>query len=1408
MASTTILAAVTLAFYVYTAVLSSFTVTATASPLTRHVSRQLTILLCLAFVPYAYRDLWPLLTFTSAPADLNEGHALWWRIALLAVPGVILPLITPRRHIPIEVKGATVPPTSEQTASVLSLLTYDFIGEIIALPRQNEVITAKILPGLADYDHADVLVEKGKGNLDIFAGAPRHHLFFGIMKTFAEEYSELFCLLILQTVSAFFAPLGLNGLLKYIETGGEGAVLRPIVWIVMVFLSTFMTGVIWQWYIYVVTATMVRAQAMITRIVFDHSMRIRLNAESPSSQDGSPQRERAPKDNSLGKMINLTTTDLDNVLDGRDFLLLVFYSPLQIALCLYFLYYLLGWSTFVGLALMLLSLPVPGYITKFSQKIQRQLVTRTDARVQTVSEMMSVLRMVKLFGWERRLADRVSNKRDDELKWIRSRELMKLANSLINLLIPVLQLIATYAIYTIVMRRELTPSIVFSSITLFEMLRAQIGSIFGGLPNIIQAKVSLDRLTSFLHSDGELLDEFKAKDSAPADQRAPLEDDKFGFNDARFTWDHSSTTAADGSAEERQFSLILPGKITFERGSLTLITGPTGSGKTSVLMALLGEMHFAPSSPESWYHLPRNGGVSYAAQESWVLNDTIRGNIVFGDTYDEDRYKRVIHACALETDLRLLAAGDMTEVGEKGITLSGGQKARVTLARAIYSRAQIVLLDDVLSALDTQTSRWIVDKCLRSDLVRGRTVLLVTHNVSLATKAADYILSVRSGMVENLVRVDHASLPDAAASDEYEAEKDIDEDTLPGADGDAPKAPASTSDGKLILAEEMAQGGGVRAAMAMFYSAMGGRLAFLFWTTFLASVAAAESLDVLKTFWLGHWAEQYERHTVSEVNVTYYLGVLVGILILSFVAYSIGIITYVSGIVRASRKIHGMLIDAVLGTTFRWLAVTPVSRVIARCTQDIRALDGPVPQDLKVFIEKSALLLTKLVAIVVISPAYVFPSLFVFVIGWWCCKTHLRIQLPVTRIKSVVRAPVIGHLGNSMAGLVSVRAYGAQDAFREELHRRIDEYTRVARTNFNLNRWLSLRIDLIGGLFSAGLGAYLVYGPGSQLNLASTVGFSLTMAVAFSRTLLWWMRIINSLELDSNTLERLHAYIGIEQEPEPKKAIAPPASWPTSGELIVQGLSASYTPDGPRVLHNLSFHVKPGERIGVVGRTGSGKTSLTLSLLRAIYAEGTVLYDGIDTNAIRLDDLRSKITIIPQSPELLSGTIRDNLDPFDENDDVTLNSALRASGLDSLQADNGETGSGTIALDTQVTNGGANLSVGQRQILALARALVRGSKLLILDEATSSIDHKTDGVIQTSLREELGRDVTVLVVAHRLQTVMDADKIMVLDAGRLVEFDKPGLLLQREQGFLKSLVEESEDRDTLYAVASQALGQA
>ncbi|KAF9458727.1 P-loop containing nucleoside triphosphate hydrolase protein [Collybia nuda] len=1456
--------------YLYTSALALISVS-TKRRWSNVAAKHLNVLLLVTFAVYFYRDIFPLMTYNRVPMDISQGWTLWVKIALLTLISVVIPLLIPRQYIPVDPKSPMTNPNPEQTASLLSLMLYSFLDPLVFLAYRIPKLSHEQLPPLADYDHAKHLTEKSFRHLDVYTGEKKRHLFWGLMRVFRREYFILGVMICVNVTSSFASPIGIKELLSYLETQGKDATIRPWVWILWLFIGPTVGSLAWQWYIYIATRTLVRAECLITQLIFEHSLRIRVKAEvdlnalpasvtttptltpdqtsinEPSSpHDGNSvsshvadasttdintlhsrdetintssssvqsfrsgkgksksrstkeNDDKAPKkidkdehssaDNLVGKINNLVTTDLGNIVDSRDFLLVLVYIPLQIIFCITFLYLVLGWSAFVGLASILLLSPLPGYVAKRVQDVQFIRLKKTDARVQSVTETMNVLRMIKLFGWEKKMNQKVAEKRDEELIWIWRRQVLDLINGNLNFLIPV-------ATMTIIMKQELSASKVFSSMAVFDMLRDQLHLVFYSITQLVTGKVSLDRVNDFLHNT-ELLDAFAKKETVSLFvDDGHYQDDKIGLRDATFAW--SSDMDGSLTPSKRQFLLKIEGDLLFKQGQINLIIGPTGSGKTSLLMALLGEMHFIPSGPTSWFSLPRNGGVAYAAQESWVQNETIKDNILFGSTFDEVRYKKVIEQCCLERDLALFEAGDQTEVGEKGLTLSGGQKARITLARAIYSRAEIILLDDVLAALDVHTAKWIIDKCFSGDLIQGRTVLLVTHNVAMAQPIAGFVVAMgldgrvtSQGSIFEALSKDKNLVREVTKEEEVLHKVDDEIDTL--APNNEPK-----TDGKLIMAEEMEEGHVSWGALKLYFLGLGGNYPLLFFSSFAIGLLLTELSNAAQTWYLGYWASQYDNHDSSDVPVFYYLGVYGSLLLFAVIIYCFSYVVYIFGAIRASRTIHKQLLESVLGTTLRWLDVTPTSRVIARCTQDIRAVDGPISTGLWWLSEMTMSMLIKFSAVVFLTPAFLGPGILVAILGGWCGQIYIAAQLSVKREMSNAKAPVLGHFGAAIAGLTSIRAYGSQKSFKDESLNRINRYTRAARTFYNLNRWICIRIDAMGGLFAAALAAYLVYFRGQT---ASNTGFSLNMAVGFSGMILWWVRVLNDFEVQGNSLERIQGYVNIEQEPRSTEEGRPPAYWPASGDIRVENLSARYSSDGPKVLRDISFHIKSGERIGVVGRTGSGKSSLTLSLLRCIFTEGNVYFDGIETKNINLDALRSNITIIPQIPELLSGSLRQNLDPFNQYDDAALNDALRAAGLFSLQSEMDE---GRITLDHPISSGGGNLSVGQRQILALARAIVRGSKLLILDEATSAIDYKTDSIIQSSLRHELRGDVTLITVAHRLQTIMDADKIMVLDAGQVVEFDSPAALLSIPNGRLRALVDESADTNLLYSMAGSS----
>ncbi|PCH35585.1 hypothetical protein WOLCODRAFT_107550 [Wolfiporia cocos MD-104 SS10] len=1434
------------------------------------VVRHCNVVLIAALAIYSYRDVWPLATFTLSPMDGAEGALIWAKIGILAFASVVIPLSIPRRYVPFDPQDPWSSPPPEQTASLWSLMTFAWLDSTIYEAYRNPHLPLDKLPPLADYDSAQNLAKRSFRELDPFQTKRKgRHIFWGILKTFRSDFMFMAFTLVLRVISEFASPLGMRNLLRYIEKGGEDAIVRPWVWISWLVAGPFVGMIVFSGYIFTTLRLVVRLEAIITQLVFDHALRMRLKAEvdAPKATSGdetaivtpetvpegddsqNPRRDGAIRDdastatsstadgsnsskgknksspgpsgrdsesaigkgasaaqadtrskNLVGRINNLVTSDLKTITDGKDFIALFVHLPLQVALCVWFLYTQLGWSAFVGLAVIILLFPIPGTIARHIRSVHAAKMKKTDARVQDVTETMTVIRMVKLFGWEGRLSQQLDGKRDEEISWIKKSKLWELLNNNLNHVIPLLTMIATFFTYGVIMRQELSASKVFSSMAVFEMFSMQLHMLFGLIPGMMRARVSLDRLNDFLNKT-ELLDEFaEKKDDTPLLLlETSVGNDAIGFRQAAFTWANEEDLPSTPGSMLRTFRLKVEEELQFKRGGVNLIVGPTGSGKTSMLMALLGEMHYIPSGPDSYVNLPRDRGVAYAAQESWVQNETIRDNILFGSAFDEERYNNVIYQCGLKRDLELFDAGDSTEVGERGITLSGGQQARVTLARAVYSTAEILLLDDVLAALDVHTAKWIVDKCLKGDLIRGRTVILVTHNVTMASPIAQFVVSLGTngrvlsqGTLSNAL--EHDAKLAAEVADELaaidRAEEEIDADNED--DKDKEKKP----DGKLVVAEEIAVGHVGWPALKLYLASLGGKHSTLFWMSCLITILLSEFLDNTSVWFLGYWARQYEERPPFEVNALAYLSGYAAILITGVIYYSTSKIIFLFGKLRASRSIHQTLISSVLGTTLRWLDKTPTSRIITRCTQDIQAVDGNVGEYLGFLIDLTVTMAIKLIFIVVLSPVFLPAGILLAVAGGCIGQLYMKAQLSAKREQSNARAPVLGHFGAAFAGLVSIRAYGAQDAFRRESYVRINRYTRAARTYWNLNRWIGIRIEALAAVFCAALATYLVYGTSVS---ASNTGFSLNMAVSFSGMILWWVRIFNEFEVSGSSLERIQQYVQIEQESKPNESGVPPAYWPASGNLRVEKLSARYSEDGPQVLHEISFEARSGERVGIVGRTGSGKSSLTLALLRCMITEGKVYYDDIPTDSVNLDILRSQVTIIPQMPELLSGTLRQNLDPFGQYDDAVLNDSLRSAGLFSLQ---GETDEGRITLDSQIASGGGNLSVGQRQILALARAIVRQSKLLILDEATSAIDYATDAVIQTSLRRELDNGVTVLTIAHRLQTIMDSDKIMVLDAGRIVEFGPPGELLKNEKGLLRALVDESGDKASLIVMAS------
>ncbi|KAI0752922.1 P-loop containing nucleoside triphosphate hydrolase protein [Daedaleopsis nitida] len=1362
----------------------------------RTASSQKAAILLTMWVIYAYRDLWPLATFTLIPTDATEGNLLWVKISILTTAAIILPLLSPRSppsHVPG--RDAVRP---EETASILSLVTFSWLNPLINHAQKARHVYLEELPPLAEYNSIEHLVDISYKYVDPMqtqVGRQKgKNVAWGLVWLFRRDWLVMGVMVVIASGSSFLVPLGLKHILAYVEHGAAGEAVRPWFWIAALLFGSMGVSLAMQYYHYVSTQVVARTQAILTQLMFDHSLRMRAKVSSAAGKQTSSTSD-------MPAINNLVTTDLTNFTNASTFVLLVLLeTPIQIVLSVYFLYEILGWSTFVGIAVLVALLPIPEQLNNRMRVYQKGKAVESDKRVKLVTQMLKNIRTVKLLGWEPEQASKIEDARKSELREARKVTITLIWMDFIKTFVPLVVMLATYATYTLLMHEDLSASIVFSSIALFEILRSQLGLFIWRRPILLQGWVSLTRINR-LFQESQVLDEFNPNKRAALPPRA--ESDTIAIRNARFTW--TDNGSADLTLNDHVFSLKIDRELRFEKGGVHLIHGPTACGKTSLLMGLLGEMHYIPTSGDSYVSLPRdaNGGVAYVAQEAWILQGTVRDNIVFGASFNAERYQKVLRECALMTDVQQWANGDDTVVGERGTALSGGQKARIALARAVYSSCQTLLIDDVLAALDNTTVRHIVTRCLNGELLHDRTVLLVSNNINAVLPVAKRVVEMGPG--GTIVRNEQPT-DEERASYGYDLIDPVEELPLQGPRQAAPEPTKLSESSKPAKAEEIKEGHIGWDPLILLFGNMSAH-PVVYWIVFLAALLLS-GLAVNAQFWLlGDWAKQYGKEPSSKVSVPLFLGIysalLLGATVSDFAARSM----HMTGSLRACAVIHKKLMESVLGTTLRWLETTPTSRVIARCTEDIGAIDGQIINFLFALLQLTAFLVLRLVMVMIVAPVFSVGVAIVAIVSGLYTRMYMRAQLPVKREQSNTRAPLIGHLNSTISGLVSIRAYGVQDRFRHDMYTRIDRWTRASNAFFNLNRWVIVRADMIGTLFTVSLAIYLTYF--AQLD-ASNIGFSLSMAIAFSSKVYEWVRTFNAFEV----AERIEQYLEIEREDVlmGTTGVAVEGCWPQSGDLRVVNLHASYDEyeNTSEVLKGLSFTVRSGERIGIVGRTGSGKSTLTVALLRCIFtnvppnvptkfaSEGQVLYSGKSIGSISLPTLRKSITIIPQNPELFAGTIRQNLDPFSQYDTDELETALlSAQGLDT---ETGHLVEDRIHLNKTISGDG-DLSAGERQIVALARAIVRKSKLLIMDEATSSIDHACDARIQNALRKHLDAGVTVLTVAHRLPTIQDYDRVMVLDDGKMVEFDSLRTLLGNADSYFRELVDAApkEEKESLYA---------
>ncbi|CAE6495623.1 unnamed protein product, partial [Rhizoctonia solani] len=1214
---------------------------------------------------------------------------------------------------------------------------------------------------------------------------------------------------------------------------------------------------------------------------------------NPEDSASAPSEESSSAD--IGKVVSLIAADAEWISRFVTLGTFIYDAPVSAIISCFFLYNLMGWTAFVGYIALVLTLPINNFLVQKTTIYQRSVSAMRDRRMQAMNEAIQGIKFIKFSAWESRWIQRVLEARHAEVKWLSKLKLTNFFMSMVWDLVPILVAAIGFSCFTLVAKRELTVDIAFPAISTFHILSTSLSILPLTIASTVRTLVSIQRIEAYL-SEEEVPDHISSLKRPPPTSHGPSET-RLGCKNASFRWPTVSTptntinpTKPQQSSRWSRLLVVLRLRkepspqeaqeptntdedqpftlrdisVVFPEGVLSLVYGPTGSGKSSLLSAILGEMDrlegesYLPKDP-TYLHTKTNlkMAISYCAQQPWLEHKSIKDNILFGSTFNEGRYNATLEACALRPDLDLFEDGDETEIGEKGVSLSGGQKACVALARAVYARTQFVILDDVLSAVDSHTAEHIVHRCLRGPLLNNRTVVLVTHHVDLVLSSAGWLVQLNEGRIG--IQGTPQQLREAGALLQTR-ELDSKEPTGETADGDGSAAGAKPEKDKRparkLVEDEGKSTGSVRAEVYKTYLSAG---SYWLFGLLVLLLTLDQAVQLLQKFWVKHWGESYETQTQDSAvsrnwfdfgfpsasrNVVPYLAVYLIVQTTNSVINVLSQVPDIWATLRASRTLYEKMLHSVMRSPTRFFDKTPSGRILNRFSKGkytlYRSRTRGTNQIIKTLIRliafslgiqtfmvnaltQALMLLIAVGTIVYAVPYFIFPAVVIAYLHVWLSGGYVSVSRDLRRIESTTRSPIVASFSELLAGIVTVRAFGAEREFLSNMYKRLDLTQTATHYYWMCNRWLLLRFDFLGAfsILIATIGA--IKGGAT----AGLTGIIFTQAQQYVRSLYFGLRFWTELEQSMNSVERIQDYLELPSEP-PRiiPGNRPPAYWPsaTTGSLIVEDLTVNYAADLEPVLKQISFAVRPSEKIGIVGRTGSGKSTLALALFRFTDpAGGKIILDGIDITTIGLDDLRSKLTLIPQDAVLFKGTIRDNLDPFKDYTDAECIEALKRVHLpvesgetqpldhsnqtvyvnseDQLETSLPATKVGApklvaLTLETAVSEGGNNFSHGQRQLLSMARALLRRSNVIVMDESTASVDFETDAKIQATIREEFKQSM-LITIAHRLRTVIDNDRILVLDAGRVVEFDTLERLLENSDGVFHEMCKRSGDYEYL-----------
>ncbi|XP_067238284.1 multidrug resistance-associated protein 1 isoform X1 [Chanodichthys erythropterus] len=1212
-------------------------------------------------------------------------------------------------------------------------------------------------------------------------------LFCALCRTFGPYFLVSSLYKIIHDILMFVGPEILRLLIQFVNDSSAPTWLGYF-YTTLLFVCTCVQTLILQKYFHVCFVTGMRLRTAIVGAVYRKALVITNAARRTST---------------VGEIVNLMSVDAQRFMDLITYINMIWSAPLQVILALYFLWQNLGPSVLAGIAVMVLMVPINAVIAMKTKTYQVAQMKSKDNRIKLMNEVLNGIKVLKLYAWELAFKDKVSAIRESELQVLKKTAYLGAVSTFTWVCAPFLVALSTFAVYVLVDEHNiLDAQKAFVSLALFNILRFPLNMLPMVISSMVQASVSMKRLRVFLSH--EELDEDSVE--RPAITGSP---DCIRIVDGAFSW------SKDDPPTLKRINVCIP------EGALVAVVGHVGSGKSSLLSALLGEMQKQEGN------VSIKGSVAYVPQQAWIQNATLKDNILFGRESKDSWYQKVVEACALLPDLEILPGGDSTEIGEKGVNLSGGQKQRVSVARAVYCSCAVYLLDDPLSAVDAHVGKHIFEKVIGPQgLLQGRTRVLVTHGLSFLPQA-DLILVMVDGEITEMGSYTELLDRQGAFAEflhtysnteqeeeeesvgeeggETEDEKGKSEDSVPrkGLENGGPAAllgesqnalnaagtgkiqktePNDAADAKKTKSAESARlteadkANTGRVKLSVFWEymkAIGLPLSifsvFLFFCHHLSSLGS--------NYWLSLWTDDPVINNTQpnrEMRLGVYgaLGLSQGIAVFCYsVAVSIG------GIL-ASRYLHQTMLYNVLRSPMSFFERTPSGNLVNRFAKETDTIDSVIPSIIKMFMGSMFNVLGSCAVILIATPlvAIIIPPLGL--LYFYVQRFYVASSRQLKRLESVSRSPVYTHFNETLLGTSVIRAFGEQQRFIRESDGRVDYNQKAYFPSIVANRWLAVRLEFVGNCIVTFAALFAVMARDSLS--PGIMGLSISYALQVTASLNWLVRMSSELETNIVAVERVKEYGDTEKEAEWRLEHSTlPAGWPTIGHIEIRNFGLRYREDLELAISDISVNIEGGEKVGIVGRTGAGKSSLTLGLFRIIEAaQGEIHIDGVNIAELGLHELRSRITIIPQDPVLFSGSLRMNLDPFDGYTDEEVWRALELAHLKNFVSGLPD------KLNHECSEGGENLSLGQRQLVCLARALLRKTKILVLDEATAAVDLETDNLIQSTIRTQF-EDCTVLTIAHRLNTIMDYTRVLVLDKGQMAEFDSPSSLIAKKGIFYK-----------------------